>query len=174
MLNNGRHLCLSGMAGVGKSWIGEELAKLLGWPWIDIDNEIEKATGKSVSEIFADDGEACFRVFETEEIKVALASPIRSVISLGGGAILERENRALLEKLSIVVYLRASLSTLHSYLVSDVSRPLLSGNLSQRLESLLSERGEIYTRSSNFIVDVDGKDLAGICEEILSVLNKNE
>lgn len=165
---------MSGMAGVGKSWVGEELAKLLGWPWLDIDVEVEKTAGKSVYEIFDTDGEAHFRMLEAEEIKVALQSPNRSVISLGGGTILHRDNRTLLEIHSIVVYLRASYHTLYDYLMTDVTRPLLNGNLSERLEAMLEERSETYVESSNFVVDIDGKDLADICQGILRVLNDNK
>lgn len=165
------HVCLTGMMGSGKTWVGAELASLLGWPWMDLDLEIERRMAMSVAEIFDTMGESFFRETESRCLKDVLALPPPTVVSLGGGTVLDAFNRDLLVDSAMVVFLRATSETLVESLVSDSSRPLLRGDLSMKVETLLQQRGPLYLQASNFVVDVDGKDAHEISTEIIQGLS---
>ncbi|MCL5076819.1 MAG: hypothetical protein M1288_01685 [Actinobacteria bacterium] len=102
-----RHICLTGMPGAGKSWVGEELALQLGVPWVDLDLEIELHQSKSISEIFTHYGEDYFRIIETELLEDFLSSKVISVISLGGGTVVSESNCGRVKESAWTVYLRA-------------------------------------------------------------------
>ncbi|MGH2658553.1 MAG: shikimate kinase, partial [Actinomycetota bacterium] len=102
---------LVGMPGSGKSTVGPELARRLGVSFVELDSEIERAAGKSVSEIFAEDGEARFRELEASALTVVGARD-PSVVSCGGGVVLEPANRVTLRATGDVVFLSVSLNVL--------------------------------------------------------------
>ncbi|MDQ4019257.1 MAG: shikimate kinase, partial [Actinomycetota bacterium] len=91
----GRHIALVGFMGAGKTTVGREIARHTERPFVDLDDEIGRRHGP-VPRIFAEQGEAVFRGLESEELARALASPVPSVIALGGGAIVTHGNRELL------------------------------------------------------------------------------
>ncbi|GGD32137.1 shikimate kinase [Sinisalibacter lacisalsi] len=113
-----------GMMGAGKSAVGRTLAQILGVPFIDSDDEIERAAAMTIAEVFARDGEAFFRARETEVIKRLLGGGPR-VISTGGGAFLAAENRAAISRAGISVWLRADLDLLWERVRHKPTRPLL-------------------------------------------------
>ena len=108
MVERVRHLALIGMMGVGKSSVGRACAQTLGWPFADTDELVELAAGRSVAELFALNGEAAFRAREADALADALAAPLPTVVSCGGGAVIEPANRRLLHERATVVWLRAS------------------------------------------------------------------
>src|SRR3712207_4949974 len=93
----GRHIALVGFMGAGTTTVGREIARLTARPFVDLDEEIGRRHGP-VPRIFSEEGEAVFRRLESEELARALASPVSSVIALGGGAIGAHGNRELLTK----------------------------------------------------------------------------
>jgi shikimate kinase len=93
----GRHLILIGMMATGKTTIGRAVAKRIGRPFIDSDIQIETTTGKTVREIFEQDGEAAFRRLEADALASALATTTPAVIAAAGGVVLSPHNRALLK-----------------------------------------------------------------------------
>ena len=93
-----KHIILIGFMGAGKSTMGKLIANKLGCRFIDTDTYIEKKEGRSISEIFADDGEEYFRNLETETVKELLMQKEKTVIAFGGGTPLKEENRELLRK----------------------------------------------------------------------------
>jgi 3-dehydroquinate synthase len=150
------HIFLYGPPGSGKSTIGKELAKSLELPFVDLDSEIENSAGKTIPQIMDGQGEPVFRDLETAALN-ALVNKNESVIALGGGALLRDENRAFAERNGKVVLLMAELSTLLERLQNNSGkRPLLAGDLSTKLSSLLAKRGEHYN-SFRLLIHVDGK-----------------
>jgi shikimate kinase len=162
------NLILCGMMGAGKTSVGKEVAKALGWRWYDTDQLIVERHG-NVTEIFAKHGETYFRQLETEILKELVQADCM-VLSVGGGLVLREENVSLLRKNGQIVFLCASVETLEKRLQLDSSRPLLQTeeSLRERLQRLLKERTPIYEAVADFTVNVDGKTLEEIAAEIVS------
>lgn len=139
-----KHICLYGPPGSGKSTVGKYLAKKLDLPFVDLDIVIEQKAGMTIPHIMAELGEPAFRDQESAALRDVLAGQ-GHVIALGGGALLRDENRALAEAAGTVVCLHAKLEALLARLSQDEDRrPLLAGNLEQKLPALLEKRGEHY------------------------------
>ncbi len=135
---------LYGPPGSGKSAAGRLLAESLNLPFFDLDTEIETHSGHSIAEIFASEGEAGFRRTERTELQRLLGAS-DSVVTLGGGALLNDETRLGVEARGMVLCLSASLHTLVERLADDrVQRPLLEGEPVRRLEALLAQREAHY------------------------------
>ncbi len=138
------HIYIYGPSGAGKSTTGNLLADALDYPFIDLDAEIERIAGRPIPEIMAELGEAVFRDLETAALKSAASGP-EAVIALGGGALLRDGNRALAESTGRVALLEADLTTLAARLSQDENRrPLLAGDLQDKLAALLERRREHY------------------------------
>jgi len=160
------HLFLYGPLGTGKSTIGRLLARNLKLPFIDLDRVIETKAGMSIPQIMERQGEPAFRNLETSVLKetvghaFSVTTPAQDkVIALGGGALLLNENRTFVESNGKVVFLMAELHTLLKRLNTDSEkRPLLAGDLREKLSSLLATRGEHYN-SFALRVKVDGKSI---------------
>ena len=164
----GENLILIGFMGAGKTSVGEHFAARYQMPLIDTDKEIEAAAGMAISDIFATQGEEAFRRLETGVLEKLLEQGGRSVISVGGGLPLRAENRALLKQLGTVVYLDVLPETVMERIGADVSdRPMLhASDVMGRIVSLLESRKPHYLEASHIIVDVNGRDVDDIVEEI--------
>jgi 3-dehydroquinate synthase len=150
------HIFLYGPPGTGKTTIGETLARNLKLAFVDLDRLIETSAGLSIPEIMEQKGESAFRDLETAELE-NIINEKESVIALGGGALLREENRLLAENNGKVILLMGDLKTLLDRLNSDSNkRPLLAGDLQEKLSSLLAQRGEHYN-SFPLRLKVDGK-----------------
>ena len=151
------HIFLYGPPGTGKSTIGEILARNLKLPFTDLDALIEAKASQSISQTMEQHGEAAFRDLETSTLKELMTSgEMDQIIALGGGALLRKENRSLAEAHGTVVLLMAELSTLLDRLKEDAGRrPLLAGDLQEKLTSLLERRGEHYA-SFPLHIQLDG------------------
>ena len=150
------HIFLYGPPGTGKSTIGRILARNLKLPFIDLDLIIKTSAGMSIPEIMYEQGEPAFRDIETSALQ-GLINEKESVIALGGGALLRDENRTFAESHGRVVLLMAELTTLLERLQNDSGkRPLLVGELSEKLTSLLAKRSEHYN-SFSLLIHVDEK-----------------
>ncbi len=146
---------LVGPMGAGKSTIGRCLAERLGRVFYDSDHEIERRTGASVPLIFAVEGEAGFRRWETLVLEDLVTRP-NIVLATGGGAILAPGNRALLKAHGKTVYLHADWRTLWERVRRDRQRPLLQTDDPQaRIMALLAERDPLYREAADLIVDTD-------------------
>ncbi len=135
---------LYGPSGSGKSTIGRLLAQQLGMTFVDLDGEIERRAGKSVSDLFAQDGEAGFRQREQGVLAQVLESKA-GVVALGGGTLLDEHNRRLADSRGAVLCLNATPETLLARLRGDATpRPLLAGDAAGRLRALLTARQAHY------------------------------
>lgn len=161
-------LYLVGFMASGKTTIGRAVAEQLGWPFTDIDSEIEAQQGRSVAEIFLSDGEVAFRDLETETIRqhvrqIEAGNPC--VVALGGGAFVQPRNWELIQDNGIAVWLDCALETIRKRLGEDTSRPL-AADRGGALLKLYEDRRPLYARA-DFRIDVDTAELPEIVNKIL-------
>lgn len=151
-----RTIALVGLMGAGKSTVGKRLAEVLGRSFRDSDEEIEKAAGMSVSDIFALHGEAEFRRGEKRVLERLLNEPPH-VLATGGGAYLDPETRALMRRKAITVWLNADIRTLWRRVSRRGHRPLLkTANPREVLSRLLEERRPVYAEADLVVESRDG------------------
>ena len=151
-----RTVALVGLMGAGKSTVGRRLATKLGRPFVDSDDEIEKAAGLSVADIFALHGEDEFRRVEHKVLQRLLNGPPQ-VVATGGGAYLMPETRELMRQHAVTVWLNADLETLWKRVSRRNHRPLLRRpDAKQVLASLFDERRPIYELADLTVPSVDG------------------
>lgn len=141
--------------GSGKTTVGKILAELLNYTFIDSDDEIERLEGKTISDIFAQNGEAYFRQRETETLKT-LCKNVDSVISTGGGAVLKEENVELLKQNGYTVYLKVTPKTVIERLKNDTTRPLLARpDRDLAVTELIKQREPFYISASELSVNAE-------------------
>lgn len=161
------NMILIGFMGAGKTSVGKACAKRYGLPLLDTDELIEQEAGMTISRIFAEKGEVAFRAAETAVLQRLLAETDHAIISVGGGLPLLAANRELLKQLGTVVFLRVRKETVLKRLAGDTTRPLLMGDhVEEKVEELLTYRNPLYEQAAHWIVDVDGKTLRQIVDEI--------
>jgi shikimate kinase len=148
-------ILLVGMMGAGKTTTGHLLAERLGWRYRDSDADVESATGLTVPELFARDGEAAFRRAEASVLAAACADPMPSVVSVAGGAVLSAENRRLIAASGVVVWLRARPETLALRVGDGAGRPLLGSDPIEAMLRLLDIRAPLYAELADVVIDVD-------------------
>ena len=166
-----KNIILIGFMGCGKSTVGIKLSYRLRRALEDTDKLIEKEEGRTISEIFATDGEPYFRSLETECLKKLIQTTDGKIISVGGGLPIREENHALLKELGTVIYLRATPETVYERVKHDTTRPLLQGdNPQEKIRRLLQERTPVYEQAADFVIDVDNKDFEMILDEIEKVV----
>ena len=136
---------LIGFMGCGKTSVGRMLSRLTGLPFYDTDQMIVEQEKMSINEIFQTRGESFFRDLETQLLKSMEEHPFEGVISVGGGLPLREENRAIMKRIGMVVYLNADIETLLRRLKGDTTRPLLQGgDLREKIEALTAARKTYY------------------------------
>ena len=162
------NIYLIGMMGTGKSTLGKTLSKNMQKPFIDLDSEIEKTGGSSVSEIFDRDGEERFREMETEQLKQYSGS----VVACGGGIVLKLENRHFIKENGIAILLTASMGELSQRLSDSDNRPLLANDITEEaLTKLWLERQLDYLNTADFTIETGGKNPQELSEEIILRIN---
>lgn len=162
-----RNVILIGFMGCGKTTVGLRLSYRLRRTVIDTDKEIERAEKRTISDIFATDGEPYFRDRETACLRKLLEGADGQIISVGGGLPIREENRRLLHELGQVFYLRAEKETIYERLKDDTTRPLLQGDDPlTKIGTLLSERDPYYRDAADVVISVDGKSFEQILNEI--------
>lgn len=149
------NIILIGFMGSGKTSFGKWIAKNYGRVFYDTDELIESSQKRSISDIFAAEGEEYFRELETDTLRRMLDDKVSgAVISSGGGLPLREENRWLLKQLGTVVYLKTGVDELVRRLEKDTTRPLLAGGgLEEKINRLISERSEFYEAAADIEVD---------------------
>lgn len=166
-----KNITLIGMMGSGKTTVGNELKKLLPqFSLVDIDEKIEQSTGKKISEIFLRYGEPHFRELENNKIKLFLNED-NQIISAGGGAFENPENRDILLNNSCVVYLKTSPDEIFARIKNEVHRPLLRKDFTvEKVKNILSLREKNYLKAPYKVV-TDGKSPELIAKEIIEAVN---
>lgn len=161
------NVILIGFMGCGKTTVGLRLSYRLRRTVIDTDKEIEREEKRTISEIFAKDGEPYFRDRETQSLRKLITAAANQIISVGGGLPMREENRRLLHELGQVFYLRAEAETIYERLKDDTTRPLLQGeDPLTKIKTLLRERDPYYLEAADVVVTVDGKSFDEILREI--------
>ncbi len=157
-----RPLVLVGMMGAGKTSVGRRLAEVLRLPFRDADDEIEKAAGLTVSEIFERHGEAEFRRGERRVIKRLVEGPAH-VLATGGGAFMDPETRALIKQKAVSVWLRADLDVLMRRVLRRPTRPLLQvADPRAAMTELLAKREPIYAEADVMVHSNQGPHGAAV------------
>lgn len=151
-----RPVVLIGLMGAGKTSIGRRLAEKLGFTFVDADHEIEQAAGKSISEIFADHGEAYFREGERRVLARLLGNG-RQVLATGGGAYMNDETRARIQEHGVSVWLKAPLDLLMKRVMKRQDRPLLKAEDPEAvMRGLIDKRYPVYAHAD---VTVESRDV---------------
>lgn len=166
----GRPIALVGMPGCGKSTVGRQLSKQLGWHFADSDAEITRRIGMPIRAYFEREGEARFRELEEDVIASLCHSP-NLVIATGGGAVTRSANRAQLKSGATVVYLRSSFEDLWRRLRYDTRRPLLQvADPQARLRELFRERDPLYRQTAHHVIDAGRGTVQGLANRVLMQL----
>jgi shikimate kinase len=151
-----RSVVLVGLMGCGKSAIGRRLAAKLAMPFVDADEEIEKAAGKNIEDIFADHGEPYFREGERKVLARLLRSGPQ-VLATGGGAFMNEETRVAIAENGVSVWLRAELPLLVRRVGKRGNRPLLkNGDPETVLQNLITTRYPVYAQAD---ITVESRDV---------------
>ncbi|MBI5483324.1 MAG: shikimate kinase [Deltaproteobacteria bacterium] len=167
-----RPVILTGFMGSGKSSVGRVLARKLSCRFVDLDSEIVAVSGCSISEIFARDGEAAFRLLESKQLEQILSQGDGIVIASGGGAVISEHNRRLMRKRAFTVNLRVTLEQVLTRLHGCNNRPLLAGDRApERVKALMDEREQFYA-DADIQIDTDGKSVEDVAMEILGCLHR--
>jgi shikimate kinase len=160
------NIVLTGFMGTGKTEVGRELSRKLGWRLIDLDEEIEKVQASSIQEIFSRFGEPFFRDLETKQIR-KFAVEEHVIISTGGGAVIRQENLDILSQKGLVVNLSATPETILQRTGPDDNRPLLRvEDRLKRIRELLDFRKPFYEKA-DMVVDTESKTPREVADEIL-------
>lgn len=168
-----KNIVLIGFMGCGKSSIGRRLAARLGHEFLDSDELIAAAAGKSISEIFAEEGEERFRERETEALRGVLGST-SIVLATGGGAVLSPSNREILRAIGTTVWLHADPGTLFERASRSRKRPLLEvENPRTTFNALLESRLQVYGEAADLKIDASGLSHEQTVESLVRVIGES-
>ncbi|MDH0029856.1 MULTISPECIES: shikimate kinase AroK [unclassified Acinetobacter] len=164
------NIYLVGPMGAGKTTVGRHLAELLGRDFLDSDHEIERKTGATIPWIFEKEGEAGFRLRETNVIN-ELTARSALVLATGGGAVTQSANREFLNQRGIVVYLYTPVELQLQRTYRDKNRPLLQvENPEQKLRDLLTARDPLYREVAHHIIETNQGAARDLAQRILQII----
>lgn len=158
------------MPGSGKSTVGRQLARHLGWRFVDSDQVIEQQIGCPIRLYFEQQGEAAFRDVE-QRVVAELAREHGNVLATGGGTVLREANRQALQQHCVVIYLRSTPEELFRRLRHDTQRPLLQvADPLKRLRELFRERDPLYRDAARFVIETGRPSVPTLVNMILMQL----
>jgi shikimate kinase len=163
-------VAMIGMMGAGKTAVGQAVARILGVPFVDSDEEIVKAADRSIAEIFERDGEAFFRTRETEVLgRLLRGSPC--ILSTGGGAFLSQTNRALIKDQGVSVWLRVDIDLLWQRVRHKTTRPLLrTSNPRETLRTLYEARLPFYQMADLTVESATDLSVEDMAQRVVDTL----
>ena len=175
MILEKKKIVLVGMTGVGKTTIGRVLSKILRRTFVDIDIEVEKASGQKIHHIFEKYGEDEFRKIEKKTLYRFLNTKINFVISTGAGILGDQETINIIKKNSVCIFLDIKINNLIERLNNNFkSRPLLkNGNLRENLENMIKKRIQNYEQA-HIIIPVDGLSIPDIVRRVINNLKYHD
>ena len=159
-------ISLTGFMGSGKTTVGRIVADALGCPFVDLDQEIVRKSGRSIPQIFESGGESAFRLLEKKTLEQTISkySETTAVLSLGGGTVTVPGAVKLLQEKTLCIYLKASVETLLSRLEGEAEwRPLADDRFAERLE----QRQPLYDAAAHITIETDGLSPEQIADEII-------
>lgn len=160
------NLYLTGFMGTGKTTIGRVVAYRLGFALMDSDHEIEHKYGKTIPQIFADQGEPAFRAMERDFVETGHPAT-KTVIACGGGLIVQPGNLEALQKKGVIICLHASLETILKRTQGNKNRPLLDvDDPMERIRTLYAVREPIYKKAGSVIL-TDGRPMLDIVQHVM-------
>ncbi len=169
-----RPLFIIGFMGAGKSTVGGIVAARLGRPFVDLDGEIERETGRKVADLFAEDGESGFRDAERAALLAVSRQP-GVVVACGGGVVTDDRSHAILRESGTVVYLQVSPEEAVARVGSDISgRPLLRGADPGSAAALLASRERLYQAAADITIDTADRAPEEIADEIVALVEDAE
>lgn len=171
-------VALTGFMGCGKSSVASILSEKLGCFYFDLDDTIQMEEGRTIPEIFEEEGEGGFRALEVEYLGRIISDyedwGMTMVLSLGGGTIMTPACAQMIKDNATCIYLRASVDELvHNLEIVGVeNRPLLSGetDLRAKVEKMMSERSDVYEAAANIVLDIDGLSFEEVADKIVENL----
>jgi shikimate kinase len=167
------HIVLVGLMGSGKTTIGRRVAEQLGRQFIDSDDVVEERTGRTVRQIWLEDGEDAFRALERSALLDALAAAAPIVIAAAGGVVLADDNRkALLAADATVVWLGADADVLARRAARGAHRPLLDDDPHAALRHMASSREELYREVADFVVEVGERTVEEVAADVIAVARR--
>jgi shikimate kinase len=159
---------LIGPPGAGKTTIAREVARRLRTSMRDTDHDVEQSTGRSIADIFVQDGEAAFRELEHTAVLTALAEH-DGVLALGGGAVLDPRTHAALAG-HRVIFLDVRIADASSRIGLNRDRPLLLGNPRAQWTSMMETRRPVYESVATVRVDTAGRSIEDVTQTVLAAL----
>lgn len=164
---------LTGYMGSGKSSVGRELSALLSSDFVDLDSYIVEREGRSIPEIFAQDGEKEFRRIEYESLMEVLGSGKDMVLALGGGAVMTPACAEAIKAHTTCFYLKGSVDTLMEHLRNSKGRPLLAGGPDrEKITKMLELRSPVYESVCDHVIVIDGLSVQLVARDIDVIINK--
>ncbi len=169
------NVALIGFMGVGKTVVGKALARKLNWEFIDLDPLIEQKAGKSIAEIFQQDGEIVFRGLEIEVTK-EVSQGQNTVIACGGGVVLNQINIDRLRQKSRIVYLTTSPAVILKRILGDGGeRPLFKvANPALTIRGLLRFRKPFYERAADIKIDTSKLNVDEVVKKLIEKMKRDE
>jgi len=164
-----QRILLVGMMGGGKSTVGRELAARTGIPFVDNDELVERATGRTARQL-ADQGGAALREAESAALRAGLAVQPPAIIGVAGGAVLDPADRERIGEGGFVVWLRAPADVLAARAAGAVHRPWLDGDTEGWFRRTVAERDPLYSQVSDLEIDTGGITPAEVAEVIVAAL----
>ncbi len=162
-----RKVYFIGFMGSGKSTVSKQLSKKTGISWIDTDEEIQRQQGKTIADIFEEEGEDAFRQMETECLRGIAEDPQPVIVSCGGGIILKLENIEIMKKSGEVVFLNAKAETIYRHVRHSKNRPLLNGHMNVKyISGMMKNRKPFYDEAKTLDIRTDHKTVGQIVQEI--------
>ena len=166
-------LYLIGFMGSGKSTVSRHMSRALNVPKIEMDEVLAERAGKSITQIFAEDGEEVFRQMETALLReIGAGAPV--LVSCGGGVVLRPENVEIMKTTGTILMLSATPQTIFQRVRHSTKRPILNGNMNvEFIAELMTKRDPAYRAAADVTVSIDGKTSDIVAKELVERICQN-